>query len=225
VYCRKWLRKIKGSCTFGGSHLEGEAVPRRALRFVPGEFYHIYNRGNEARPIFWEPDNYRYFLERMAKYLLADPIDLVAFCLMPNHFHLLLRLAEVFDVSDAMKKLGISYAKALNIRYGRIGHLFQGRFRSKHVADIEYVLQASLYIHRNPYVAHLVTRPEDWTYSSCSAYLSDSTNGLPEVARTAGIVLKKEILLDAVGGREKYEEYLRDEKPVHSLYTLSTKGT
>lgn len=90
---------------------------------------------------------------------------------MPNHYHFLVRLAAEFDYSKAMQHFGISYAKSINSWYGRAGHLFQGRFRAKHVTSAEYLLHLSRYIHLNPVLAKLAKRAEDWEYSSYREYL------------------------------------------------------
>lgn len=154
-------------------------MPRRYLEFCPGEYYHLYNRGVNREKIFFESDNYRFFLERIERYLLPI-MDLLAYCLMPNHYHLLVSIAEpktseVFktsEVSKAMMKLSVSYTKAINKRFDRVGPLFQGAFQARHIDTSAYLWQLAGYLHQNPVEAGLVDKPEDWSYSSCRAYNS-----------------------------------------------------
>jgi REP element-mobilizing transposase RayT len=138
------------------------------------EFYHIYNRGNNKEPIFFERENYLFFLRQFLKYFPLAIAEIHAFCLMPNHYHFLVRFIKEIDVSTRMKYFGISYAKAINNRYERTGHLFEGRFKIKHVDSDEYLLHLSRYIHLNPFFAKLVCKAEDWEFSSYRIYLSET---------------------------------------------------
>jgi REP element-mobilizing transposase RayT len=164
-------------------------MPRRYLSFSPGEFYHFYNRGVNRGAIFFEEDNYLLFLYNLERYL-APVMDVVAFCLMPTHYHILGGVrgdisssAEVTGkVSKAMMRLSVSYTKAVNHRYDRVGPLFQGAFQAKHIDSNAYLWQLSGYIHLNPVEAGLVKSPEDWEYSSCRAYLGlDLPSFLPHL--------------------------------------------
>ena len=113
-------------------------MPRRNVPFVPNCYYHIFNRGNNRQTVFFDADNYLYFLRGVKKYLLPV-VDMIAYCLMPTHYHLMVRVkdlggqtSEVFEtseVSSAMQKLSISYTKAINKRFERVGSLFQGHFK------------------------------------------------------------------------------------------------
>ncbi|MGD1045285.1 MAG: transposase [Bacteroidota bacterium] len=147
-------------------------MPYRKESFDLNEFYYIFNRGNNKDPIFFEPENYAFFLRMFLKYFPLAIAEIHAFCLMPNHYHFLVRFIEEIDISTRMKYFGISYAKAINNRYERTGHLFEGRFKIKHVDSDEYLLHFSRYIHLNPFFAKLVYKAEDWKYSSYRKYLS-----------------------------------------------------
>lgn len=93
-----------------------------------GHFYHIYNRGNNRQNIFFERDKYLYFLRLIRQAFLTHSIDMVAYCFMPNHYHLLVYLKSE-HLSQAMKSLSLSYTKSINKRFGRVGALLQGRFQ------------------------------------------------------------------------------------------------
>ena len=156
-------------------------MPRRTTPFLPGHFYHIYNRGNNRQVIFFEPDNYRYFLRGVHRYL-TPVLDILAYCLMPTHYHLLVRVkaksSEVSETSElsvaaastavsrAMQRLSISYTKAINKRFGRVGSLFQGAFQAKAVTTDAHLRHLCVYIHANPAKHGLVADPADWPYSN-----------------------------------------------------------
>ena len=154
-------------------------MPYRNVEFRAGECYHIYNRGNNYSDIFFERENYLYFLRQMRKYLVIDVLDVIAYCLMPNHYHLLLRL-NADNFSRPMQRLALSYTKAINKRYERVGSLFQGRFQAVCVDRGEYLVHLSRYIHLNPVVAKLVERPEDWEFSSYREYIGLRAGTLPK---------------------------------------------
>jgi REP element-mobilizing transposase RayT len=151
-------------------------MPKR--KFHAGEYYHLYNRGNARQTIFFESENYRFFLTRLRKYFTPQAADIVAYCLMPNHYHLLIYLRQD-DLAAIMHPLGMGYAKAINVRYQRSGHLFQGPFQSKRVETTSQLIHLSRYIHLNPVRAKLIGRPEDWAYSSYTEFVGLRTGTLP----------------------------------------------
>jgi REP element-mobilizing transposase RayT len=153
-------------------------MPYRKFEFRAGEYYHLYNRGNNYQPIFFERENYLYFLRQLRKYLL-DTLVVIAYCLMPNHYHLLVYL-KTDNLSSMMQPFALSYTKAINKRYERVGSLFQGRFQAVHVDRNEYLLHLSRYIHLNPVFAGLVKNPEDWEFSSYREYISPRDGTLPQ---------------------------------------------
>ena len=130
-------------------------MPARIVTFARGYCYHVYNRGSEKRTIFQSHRDYTKFLARTKDNAKKYAIDVLAFCLMPNHFHFLLR--QTFDAPLVlfMNALQLGHAKYFNTKYTRVGPLFQGRFKARLVESDEYLLQLSAYIHRNP-VAGLI---------------------------------------------------------------------
>ncbi len=123
-------------------------MPRRTTEFRAGYYYHLYNRGVNHEHIFFDAPNYTFFLKQLRHYFQGT-VDVAAYCLMPNHYHLLVRLG-VDDLNGVMAPFSISFAKAMNKRYRRVGPLFQGRFASKLVDSDTYLLHLSRYIHLNP---------------------------------------------------------------------------
>ena len=141
-------------------------MPQRNLEFLKGHYYHIYNRGVNYQPIFFHRDNYFYLIRLIKSIFEKYNVTIISYCLMPNHYHLLVRpeLNEV--LSDCMRDIFISYVQAINKRFKRKGPLFEGRFRSILVDEINYVLHLCRYIHLNPVKASLVKFPEDWIFSN-----------------------------------------------------------
>jgi REP element-mobilizing transposase RayT len=163
-------------------------MPRREFAFQPGKYYHRYNWGVNRERIFFEPEHYLFFLRRLREHLVPV-LDVVAYCLMPTHFHLLVQVkqtSEVCDVSGAMMRLGVSYTKAINTRYERVGPLSQGAFQARHVERDDYLLQVSRYIHVNPQAAGYVEHAEEWAYSSYPDYLGMRQGTLPAPGAVLG---------------------------------------
>ncbi|HEY4690231.1 MAG TPA: transposase [Anaerolineae bacterium] len=184
-------------------------MPRREVPLVAGECYHVYNRGHNRQDIFFEEENYLFFLRRLKRYLDAplktsealretsEVCTVVAYCLMPNHFHLLLQPHDD-DLSHHLQLLTISYTKAINQRRHRIGALFQGAFQARCIDRDEYLLHLSRYIHLNPVQAGLTGRPEDWPYSSYRDYLGLRNGHLP----------RPDIVLSQFPDRAAYRQFV-----------------
>jgi REP element-mobilizing transposase RayT len=170
--------------------------------------YHILNRANGAEPIFREEENYNFFLEKLKHYIL--PISEVqAYCLMPNHFHLLVRLkpedkaVASLDLAGFQNLQGLpsrqfsntlnSYAKAFNKRFDRKGSLFMRNMKRKKVTDEKYLIKLIHYIHYNPVEARLVEKAKDWKFSSYKAILSEKPT-----------LVERKMVHDLFGGAENF---------------------
>lgn len=153
-------------------------MPCRAIEFRAGEYYHLYNRGHNHQVVFLERENYLFFLRQLRKYLRPDTIDIVAYCLMPTHYHLLVYL-KTDNLGSLMQPFALSYTKAFNKRYGRAGALFQGRYRAALVDRDEYLVHLSRYIHLNPVEADLVKHPQEWEFSSYPEFAGTRGGTLP----------------------------------------------
>lgn len=160
-------------------------MPARNIEkeYVAESYYHIYNRGVEKRKIFIDDKDYVVFLGLLKRYLskengkdqygrdgvtFYEEIELLAYCLMPNHFHLLIYIGkEPRKMTELMRRVCTAYTMYFNKRYKRVGHLFQGRFKASRITTDEYLVHISRYIHLNP------KEYLDWPYSSLPYYTKD----------------------------------------------------
>lgn len=158
--------KVPGTSVALRLQHSGNKVMARKVKFIQGHYYHIYNRGVGRQPIFRIQDNYRFLLHRIKEHASRLSITMVAYCLMPNHYHLLVRQDGSHAVSLLIQMVFNSYSKAFNKMFNRTGTLFEGRFKAIHVDRETYLLHLCRYIHSNPVKDGLVRRPEDWPYSN-----------------------------------------------------------
>jgi putative transposase len=181
-------------------------------------FYHIYNRGNNKENIFLSDNNYSYLLRKFNKYL-NNFIEVYAYCLMPNHFHFLIKIKENFiknegetfntnllPVEKAFRDFFITYVKAFNVLYSRTGSLFQYEFKRKIITDEKYFVRVIAYIHNNPVRKKLCENVSNWKYSSYNAILSSKSTNLK----------REEVLSFFENSKEEFIEY-------HKLYSTLTE--
>jgi putative transposase len=185
-----------------------------SMKLKSGEIYHVYSRGNNRQRVFYDRENYFYFISKMKQYLVPN-CDLLAYSLMPNHFHFLIhanrkstfRIGETENLettqvasgfkmtrfSKGIQLLLSSYAKGINKRYGRSGSLFRQNTKSKRTSSEyflqDYSLQCFMYIHNNPVTAGLVHYPEEWEFSSVREYM-----GFKNIDSLCNVALAKELL-------------------------------
>jgi REP element-mobilizing transposase RayT len=175
------VRKKGGGGVFPGrgpAEKKGLLMSRKTeLLLSSGACFHVYNRGVNREPIFFGTWGYEYFMRKLAKSLEGAKVSLMAYTLMPNHFHLILRQERPYEMARFMKALCEPYAKAVNAFLSRKGHLFESSYRPILVDDLQYLLHLSWYVHLNPVRARLVSDPLEWTYSSCREYCGMEKSG------------------------------------------------
>ncbi len=170
----------------------------RQLRIeFKGALYHILSRGNAQQNIFLSDDDHKIFLNILEEISDRFDIDIFAYVLMNNHYHLLLR-TNTPNLSKSMQWLGTAYTRRFNLSHSRSGHLFQGRFKSILVQNKAYLTQLSCSIHRNPLRAGVVNRLADYRLSSYRAYAYKAKH--PDW-------LKKKIILSQFKGEEPHKAY------------------
>ncbi len=180
-------------------------MPRRETPFLPDQYYHFYNRGNNRQAVFFERENYIYFLKGIKRYLRGK-VEIIAYCLMPTHYHILVRVigqqtSEVLktsEVSLAMQKFLISYTKAINKRFDRVGALFQGQFHGEPITNYKHLLILCAYIHANPVKDGLAASPEMWDFSNYLEWM-----GLRE-----GTLVNREFIAEHFGTPDEYKAFL-----------------
>lgn len=196
---------------------------RNILRdFAEDQYYHLYNRGVEKRTIFLDEQDYTVFLGLLKKYLsgeyirktnrhkfdnLAGQVDLLAYCLMPNHFHLLLYQKTDGAITKLMRRVMTGYVMYFNERYKRVGTLFQSRYKASHINADDYLHHVSRYIHMNP------EDYEKWPYSSLPYYLGKKK--MPSWLKT------KRVLALFDNNSSEYSQFIKDyDSSKHELSVL-----
>lgn len=177
-------------------------MPYRKIPLISGSYYHIFNRGIDRQPTFHTKRDYQRALQTLSYYLPAEPptkysqflkkpiderqdildsiaklshqVTIIAYCLMPNHFHLLLKQNEDLGISKFLANFQNSYAKYFNVKHKRTGSLFDRQFKAVLVESENQLLHLTRYIHLNPYSSHLIQKEEiiTYPYTSLPEYLS-----------------------------------------------------
>ncbi len=173
-------------------------MARRPRLFAPGLLYHVIARGNHRQPTFLSDDDYRAYLGRLATYQKRYGVILYAYCLMPNHVHLLIEMSGS-PLSKFMQGVQQSYTQRFNRVYGKVGHLFQGRYKAIVCERDEYLMTLIRYIHLNPVRAGLVHDAAAYPYSGHTAYLTGDGLGL----------IDPQPVLRMLGGCRAYARFVR----------------
>ncbi|MFD2725362.1 transposase [Hyunsoonleella rubra] len=161
-----------------------------------GNYYHIYNCGNNKEDIFIEEKNYPYFLNLIKKYIVPVA-DILSYCLLKNHFHLLIKTKDGIDaktISRAFSDTFNAYAKSINKSYGRTGSLFRDRFARIRIDDESYLKSLIIYINSNAVQHGFVSNFREYEHSSFHALVSNKVT-----------LVKREFVLSLFDGLENFE--------------------
>jgi putative transposase len=168
------------------------------MDFIENQYYHLYNRTNNEEALFRSRDNYIFFLKKY-RYYFDDLFDTISYCLMPTHFHFLvkvkpeIKMESTWQMESISKKsysrnisdrIGIwlsSYTKAFNRMYERHGSLFQNHTKAKLIEKEEYYISLIFYIHQNPIRTGISDKPEKWEFSSYQEYIDLRQGNLPKM--------------------------------------------
>jgi len=203
-------------------------MPVRKTPFVNGQVYHIFNRGVNLSNIFFDKRDYRRAINLLSFYQVGDApiryskfiksageirknyeeslkkmqrvVDIICFCLMPNHFHLLLKQKEEDGIAKFIRNFQIGYSRYINEKENRIGALFQGQFKAVRVENDEQLIHLSRYIHLNPFSSFLIknlSEIEKYSWSSYSEYIFD-ING----------ICQKELILSFFRNKNDYRKFV-----------------
>jgi putative transposase len=179
-------------------------MPRGPRIDVPGLTYHVISRGVKKLPIFLDDEDRQRFLRFMSQTRHEFPFRLHAYCLMTNHYHLLLQTLEC-SLSKTMQYFKKLYAIWFNRKYGHVGHVFQDRFHSIPIEEDTYFTTVSRYIHLNPVRAGIVLRPEDYAWSNYKRLISGEADPLVDPGFLLGYFGP-----NVAQQREKYRLFVED---------------
>ena len=157
-------------------------MPQPRPAYISGGYYHFYNRGNHKTLIFRDPDNYLFLLRNTKKYLSDLNLTLIAYCLMPNHYHFLVRQDGDNPAGLLIQRIFNSYSKAFNKRYQQTGTLFEDNYRVKAIIQTSHLLHLCRYIHANPVKDGFVSQPADWPYSNFLEWVGLRSGSLVDIA-------------------------------------------
>lgn len=196
----------------------------RKVVFAIGEYYHIYNRGVDKRDVFLDENDYLRFLKNLREFnnnLIREErlrirnnlksefdfvsesnseeqfAEIIAYCLNPNHYHLILKQNSEKGIEKFMQKVGTGYTNYFNKKYERSGALFQGKFKAISIDSNEYLLYLSAYVNRNNFIHGYGNNSKEWKYCSAPDYLG----------KRNGTLCNKNIILDQFRKTE-YEDFL-----------------
>jgi REP element-mobilizing transposase RayT len=204
-------------------------MSRRGIVFQEGSYYHVFNRGIDKKIIFYDKEDIKYFLDRLADFNNDKPVggiqrqktqkykkyrgkasilvEIVAYCLLPNHFHLVLRQVGDDGVSRFIQRICTGYVMYYNKKYKRSGSLFQGKFKATMLDAIDSVYRLSVYVNLN-YKHHRIDPDKKMVASSIGEYLDIGVNkNLCSKSEVASIV-------DNIGGQKKYKEYAKSQSRI-----------
>lgn len=173
-------------------------MPRRKVKFATGNYYHVYNRGAGRMSIFLNHDNYLYLIGLMKEHAPKFQIAVIAYALLPNHYHWLIRQDGAISVSTFAQIVFKAYANAFNNANQRSGTLFEDRFRAILVATDEYRHHLCRYIHANPVRHTIASDIELWPYS----------NYLDWIGKRPGDLLDRPFISKHFGTGEAYQAYV-----------------
>ncbi|AKN33463.1 transposase [Clostridium carboxidivorans P7] len=171
--------------------------------WFPGASCHITARGNHRNDIFKDGEDFQYYLtliEEALKYFEYDEYEIICYCLMDNHVHILVKTKDKAP-GQFIGRVNAMYAKYFNKKYNYIGHLFQDRYHPEFIKSDEQMLEASRYIHLNPIRANMVERPEEYQWSSYGMYIGKKKEKL---------ITTKEVLsyFQKINKRELYKNFV-----------------
>ncbi len=197
-------------------------MPYRTTPLVTDQIYHIFNRGVAKLPIFTDKRDYNRFLQTIYYYQFQGPkpkfsqlsrfkdfkfeknkkiVEIFCYCLMPNHYHFLIRQLLENGISEFINKISNSYTKYFNTKHNRVGPLLQGQFKAVRIEHEEQLIHISRYIHLNPIVSFLIKDLREYQWSSYMNYIGMRTDQ----------ICTREFILSMFKTHQKYEQFVLDQ--------------
>lgn len=174
-------------------------MARRPRLFAPGLLYHVIVRGNQRQKTFLSSPDYEAYLERLARYRRKYNYRVYAYCLMPNHVHLLVESSKQ-PLAKFMQGLQQSYSQYFNLKHHKSGHLFEGRYKAIICQKDEYLLELIRYIHLNPVRAGMIKTVDGYRYSGHHIYVEGKASEVIDATK----------VLRLLGGQRAYERFVRE---------------
>jgi REP element-mobilizing transposase RayT len=203
----------RGQTLFGGANFARpgpkRGMARQRRRLVENGNYHVTSRGVDRMDIFRDDDDRQAFLDGLKAVVLAREWECLAYCLMDNHFHILVRTPHA-DISSGMQELKSRYARRFNDKYGRSGPLFDGRFHGELVETDSHLLASARYIDRNPVRAGMCSSPAEWKWSGHADLTGVRTDGFLAVDTLLGLFtgISGEGIDSGRSARERFLEFV-----------------
>lgn len=184
-------------------------MPRRARVLIDGGYYHILTRGNDRRKLFRYKSDYRYFINILKKYLAKSNLNILNYCIMPNHIHLLIRAEIAQELPKFMQGVLQVYADCFRKKYNSTGFVFQNRYKSLLIEKDSYLFEYGRYIERNPLRAGIVQNLSDYEFSSYAFY----AEGIKDKLITVMNPLYLELAQNEIERRQLYKKHVLTERP------------
>lgn len=180
-------------------NFRGDIMVRVARKESHTGYYHVMMRGNNRNMIFNNASEKYYFLEQLSLQVEERDVAVIAYCIMDNHVHLLLK-SDIESLSEAIKRINIRFARRYNYKYERVGHVFQDRFKSEVIHNDGHLVQVIRYIHNNPVKANMVSKAEEYRWSSYNSYINKEDKLIEAES--------KEMVMDIFSGSvEEYRKF------------------
>lgn len=188
-------------------------MPRRPRVLIDGGYYHILTRGNDRRKVFRYKQDYNYFLKIIKGYLAKFQVNILHYCLMPNHIHLLIQAQKGKDLPKFMQAVLQVYASYFRKKYNSVGFVFQNRYKSYLIEKESYLFECARYIERNPVRAKIVSNLLDYPWSSFSFYTKRIDRGIITTLNPSYLELAK----TESERRQLYQNYVSEERPYEDI--------
>lgn len=191
-------------------------MPRVARLVVPGLPHHVTQRGNRRQPTFFQDSDYRLYMRLLGEWCAKAGTQIWAWCLMPNHVHLILVPSHEDGLRAALGETHRRYTRAINAREGWLGHLWQSRFASFPM-DERHLIACARYVELNPVRAGLSKRPEEWPWSSARAHLGLAQDGVTAVEPLLERIPEWDVLLEGGLNDEERDAIRAGERTGYAL--------
>ncbi len=182
-------------------------MPTKRPDYLPGFYYHIFNRGIHHQRIFQDTENYLFVIRKIKHYCSELQITVIAYCLMPNHYHFLIRQDGSYPAGMLPQRVFNSYTKAYNKRFNQSGTLFEDSFHIKLVQETSHLLHLCRYIHGNPVKDGLVADPVGWEFSNYKEF----------VGFRKGSLFDSKFFFEYFSDPGDYREYVMDDLEFRKL--------